>query len=96
VAGSDTLIGRSAFGVQVWADSDRAGCSTMVLGESNLDERIGHLDGVGISHDDLQDATSSRVLPMRDPDGNQIVFTGALPGGQLTTPNQPGCPLVAG
>jgi catechol-2,3-dioxygenase len=66
------------FGVQVWADPDRAGRSAMVLDESDLDQRIRQLDSVGIAHSGAQDATYSRILPLNDPDGNQIVFTGAF------------------
>ena len=69
-----------AFGVQGWVDPGRAGRSTMVLDESDLDQRIGQLDSAGIVHDDAMNATASRILPVRDPDGNQIVFTGALGG----------------
>ena len=50
----------------------------MVLDESDLDQRIRQLDGVSIGHDVPRDATSSRILPLQDPDGNQIVFTGRL------------------
>ncbi len=49
-------------------------------GRFELDQRIGQLDSVGIAHDDAMNATASRILPVRDPDGNQIVFTGALGG----------------
>lgn len=67
-----------AYGVQVWAEPERAGRSTMVLGESDLDERVALLDRAGIAHDGAQDATSSRILPLTDPDGNRIVFTGGF------------------
>jgi catechol 2,3-dioxygenase-like lactoylglutathione lyase family enzyme len=67
-----------AFGVQVWADPGRAGRGTMVLDESDLDQRIGQLDRAGIAHDEPRDATSSRIMSLQDPDGNQIVFTGAF------------------
>jgi catechol 2,3-dioxygenase-like lactoylglutathione lyase family enzyme len=67
------------FGVQVWAEAERAGRSTMVLGESDLEGRAGRLDRDGIPHDGAQDATSLRILPLTDPDGNRIVFTAAFP-----------------
>ena len=67
-----------ASGVQVWAESDRAGHSSMVLDESDLDALVARLDAAGISHDGAQDVTSSRILSLLDPDGNRIVFTGAF------------------
>lgn len=36
------------------------------------------LDLVGIEHEAPQEATTVRVLPLQDPDGNRIVFTGPL------------------
>lgn len=66
------------FGVQVWAESDQAGHSAMVLDESDLDALVARLDEAGISHDGPQDVTSSRILSLVDPDGNRIVFTGAF------------------
>jgi catechol 2,3-dioxygenase-like lactoylglutathione lyase family enzyme len=66
------------FGVQVWAEADRAGHSSMVLDESDLDSLAAHLNEAGIAHDGPQDATSSRVLSLVDPDGNRIVFTGTF------------------
>lgn len=65
-----------SFGVQVWGEASRAGTSCMVLDESALDELAARLDRVGIEHEAPQDATTLRVLPLQDPDGNRIVFTG--------------------
>ncbi|MEV8435853.1 VOC family protein [Actinosynnema sp. NPDC051121] len=67
-----------AFGVQVWAEPDRAGHSSMVLDESDLDALVARLDEAGIVHDGPQDATSSRILPLLDPDGNRVVFSGGF------------------
>ncbi|MDQ6840651.1 MAG: VOC family protein [Actinomycetota bacterium] len=64
------------FGVQVWAEAERAGQSTMVLDESDLDAFVEHLNQVGILHPDPLDATSTRILPLVDPDGNRVVITG--------------------
>jgi hypothetical protein len=69
------------FGVQVWAESDRAGRSTMVLDESDLDAFVQVLDRAGIPHPEPRNATTSRILPLEDPDGNRIVFAGPLAGG---------------
>ncbi|MFF2009264.1 VOC family protein [Streptomyces sp. NPDC058195] len=64
------------YGVQVWAEPGRAGHSTVVLAESDLDERLARLARAGIDHGGAQDATAFHVLPVTDPDGNRIVFTG--------------------
>lgn len=66
------------FGVQVWAEPARAGNSSIVLDESDLTALAAHLDRAGIEHPGPQDATSSRILPLQDPDGNRIVFTGSF------------------
>ncbi|SNR41806.1 hypothetical protein SAMN06265360_105139 [Haloechinothrix alba] len=66
------------FGVQVWTEPDRAGCSTMVLDESDLDALVEHLDRAGLEHNGPRDATSSRILQLLDPDWNRVVFTGAF------------------
>lgn len=66
------------FGVQVWAEPDRAGHCSMVLDESHLDVRLALLDEAGIPRGEPQDATSSRILVLVDPDGNRVVFTGAF------------------
>ena len=68
-----------SFGVQVWAEADRAGHCCMVLDESDLPGLAARLARTGIAHDGVQDATTARILPVLDPDGNRIVFTGALP-----------------
>ncbi|MGI8799414.1 MAG: VOC family protein [Pseudonocardia sp.] len=64
------------FGLQVWSEADRAGRSAMIVDHSDLDELAGHLDRAGIQHGGVQDVTASRILPVTDPDGNRIVFTG--------------------
>ncbi|GAA4605587.1 putative enzyme related to lactoylglutathione lyase [Actinoplanes octamycinicus] len=64
------------FGVQVWADAERAGRSTMVLDESDLDGLADRLTRDGIDHAGIREVTASRVLTVTDPDGNDIIFTG--------------------
>ena len=64
------------FGVQVWAEPDRAGRSTMVLEESDLDARAARLDDVGIEHVGPWEASKARIVQVWDPDGNRVVFTG--------------------
>jgi catechol-2,3-dioxygenase len=66
------------FGVSVWTEPGRAGYSTVVLAESDLDSRIAHLDRESIRYDGPRDVTASRLLELVDPDGNQIMFTGAF------------------
>jgi hypothetical protein len=66
-----------AFGVQVWTEPERAGRSTMVLDESDLDALAARLTNAGLNHPGPQQATSSRILPLKDPDGNRVVFTGS-------------------
>ena len=64
-------------GVQVWSEPDRAGRSTVVVQVDDIDRVATRLQGAGLAHDGPQPATSSRVLPMQDPDGNRVVVTGA-------------------
>jgi catechol 2,3-dioxygenase-like lactoylglutathione lyase family enzyme len=66
------------FGVQVWSEPDRAGHSSMVLDESDVDAIAARLNNVGIVNDGPQTATTSRILALTDPDGNRLVFTGPL------------------
>ena len=66
------------FGVQVWSEPDRAGHSSMVLDETDVEAVATRLNGVGILNDGPQRATTSRILALTDPDGNRLVFTGSL------------------
>ena len=69
------------FGFQVWAEPERAGNSTMVIDEDDLDGRAAQLDRLGIVHEGPLDATTTRNLQLADPDGNRIVFVSPLPSG---------------
>lgn len=64
-----------AFGVQVFAEPDRAGRSSVVLGVPDVGVEAARLTVAGIAHDEPQDATTVRILPVADADGNRIVFT---------------------
>jgi catechol 2,3-dioxygenase-like lactoylglutathione lyase family enzyme len=64
------------FGVQVWAEPQRAGRSTMVLTDSDLDALVVRLRDAGISTGGAESASSSRILQLADPDGNRVVFAG--------------------
>jgi catechol 2,3-dioxygenase-like lactoylglutathione lyase family enzyme len=66
-----------AFGVQVWLDPERAGHSAMVLDESDLEGRAAVLDAAGLPYEGPQEVTASRIVQLVDPDGNQVVITGA-------------------
>jgi predicted enzyme related to lactoylglutathione lyase len=65
-----------AMGVQVWEEADRAGCSCFVLTVNDLDAVAEHLTAAGLADAAPAQATSSRILPIEDPDGNRIVFAG--------------------
>ncbi|WP_111764978.1 VOC family protein [Nakamurella deserti] len=67
-----------AFGVQVYVEPDRAGRSSMVLGVDDVTAEAGRLTAAAIDHDGAQDATTVRILPLTDADGNRIVFTSPL------------------
>lgn len=72
----------STFGVQVFAEPDRAGRSAMVLGVDDVSVTADGLTEAGITHGGPQDATTVRILPLVDPDGNRIVVTSPLDGGR--------------
>ena len=64
------------FGVQVWQEPARAGRSTMVLDETDLDSTAARLTECGIQHDGPQPGGGARILQLADPDGNRVVLTG--------------------
>lgn len=64
------------FGVQVWVDPQRAGCSTVVVHESDLDALADRLTAAGIRHAGAQPGGGQRILQVPDPDGNRVVFSG--------------------
>jgi hypothetical protein len=66
-----------ACGVQVWAEPERAGRSSVVLNVDDLDNFSARLAAAGLSTDEPQHASSLRILPIEDPDGNRVVLTGA-------------------
>lgn len=72
----------STFGVQVYAEPDRAGHSAMVLDVADVTVTADELTAAGLDHDGAQDASTVRILPLVDPDGNRIVFTSPLGGGR--------------
>ncbi|WP_116201391.1 VOC family protein [Amycolatopsis circi] len=64
------------FGLQVWSEPDRAGRSTVVLEETDLDAAAAHATKAGAAHDGPQPGGGARILPLTDPDGNRVVFIG--------------------
>lgn len=65
------------FGVQVWSEPDRAGQSSVVLEETELDAAAARAAEAGIGHDGPQPGGGARILQLTDPDGNRVVLTGA-------------------
>jgi len=66
----------SACGLQVWAEPDRAGRSSVVLVESDLDEGAARATAAGVDHDGPQPGGGARILQLLDPDGNRVVLLG--------------------
>lgn len=66
-----------SFGLQVWSEPDRAGRSSVVLEETDLDGAAAHATDVGIAHEGPQLGGGARILQLADPDGNRVVLTGA-------------------
>lgn len=63
-------------GVQVWAEPDRAGCSSLVIQDYTLDALADRLSTAGIEHGGPGPGGGQRILQITDPDGNRIVFAG--------------------
>ena len=66
-----------SYGLQVWSEPDRAGQSSVVLEETDLDEAAALAAEVGIVHDGPRPGGGARILQLADPDGNRVVLTGA-------------------
>lgn len=64
------------FGLQVWSEPDRAGRSTVVLEESDLDAAATRATASGIRHDGPAGGGGRRILRLTDPDGNRVVLAG--------------------
>lgn len=64
------------FGLQIWEDPQRAGGSTVVIDVDNLDAVTVRLRAAGIEHEEPAPGGGRRILPIVDPDGNQVVFSG--------------------
>lgn len=66
------------FGVQVWADPERAGKSTVVLDVADLNADAARLLSLGISHHGPERGGGAHILQLEDPDGNLVVLAGSL------------------
>lgn len=64
-------------GLQVWAEPERAGSSTVVIDDSDLDGLARRLTALGVDHAGPEPGGGQRILRIEDPDGNRIVFSGA-------------------
>lgn len=64
------------FGVQVWSEPDRAGKSSLVLNETDLDDAGARLSAAGIDHKGPESGGGARLLQLNDPDGNRVVIFG--------------------
>lgn len=66
--------------LQVFADAERAGRSSVTLVESSLDERMSDLRAKSIEVRSATDTESVRTAIVADPEGNQLVFAQAVDG----------------
>ena len=67
----------SEAGLQLWADSNRSGKSTVVFNDDDLESVAARLDAAKIEHGGIEDATHFQILQVLDPEGNHVVFTSA-------------------
>ena len=63
-------------GLQVYCEPERSGRSTVVFGESDLDEAADRLAAGGLTRDRPQPGGPGRTLMLADPDGNRVVLVG--------------------
>lgn len=64
-------------GVQVWRDAERAGRSALTLNAADLDAVAAHLTAAEVQHGGAEPGGGARLIGLSDPDGNQVVITGA-------------------
>jgi predicted enzyme related to lactoylglutathione lyase len=65
-----------AGAIQVYEEPGRAGGSGATLHVDDLDAVVVALDGAGIEHEPVADATFVRIVQLSDPDLNRIVLSG--------------------
>ena len=64
------------FGLQVGAEPDRAGHSSVVIEVDDLDSVVGRLVAAGVDNLGPQPGGGRRILVVEAPDGNRVVFAG--------------------
>ena len=62
-------------GLQVWLEPERAGGAGSVITVTDLDAAGTRLAAAGIENVGPEQATSTRILRLADPDGNRVVLT---------------------
>ena len=63
-------------GLQVWAEPQRAGRSTVLLATDDLDATATRLVASGIATDEVGPGGGARLLRLTDPDGNRVIVFG--------------------
>ncbi|NHA69102.1 VOC family protein [Phycicoccus flavus] len=61
-------------GIQVWLEPEAAGSSGCTVTVRDLDDVAERLTAAGVEHDGVEQASSSRLLRLTDPDGNRVVL----------------------
>jgi predicted enzyme related to lactoylglutathione lyase len=64
-------------GVQIWSEPARAGRSSVVLGETDLQAAVARTAAAGVEHEGPQPGGGARILQLTDPDGNRVVLIGS-------------------
>lgn len=60
----------------MWSEPERAGHSSVVLAETDLEGFAARATEAGIDYAGPQPGGGARLLQLVDPDGNSVVFTG--------------------
>ncbi|MDV8002568.1 VOC family protein [Rhodococcus sp. IEGM 1408] len=66
----------NGFGLQVWAEPERAGHSVVVIEVDDMDAVVSRLTAAGFTLQGPQPGGGRRILVIEDPDGNRVVFAG--------------------
>ena len=64
-------------GLQVWAEPERAGRSTVLLATDDLDATAAQLIASGIATDGVEAGGGARLIRLTDPDGNRVIVVGS-------------------
>jgi len=64
--------------LHVFQDAARAGTSSVMLAETDLDDRTEDLKAKGLAIDSVNRSTSLNSAVVHDPDGNELVFIESL------------------